>query len=107
MKVDTKSTYRETRTCYLCKKVGHIARDCRVMKRPSLAPQSIVKALHASVKSDDCTTLAHERAGDDQHVTIDNGRNNNNNKNSIYLYSAIYPELKFCSEALITTSASQ
>ena len=29
----------------------------------------------------------------------------NNNNNSIYLYSAIYPELKSCSEALITTSA--
>ena len=29
----------------------------------------------------------------------------NNNNNSIYLHSAIYPELKFCSEALITTSA--
>ena len=43
--------------------------------------------MHASVKSDDCTTLAIERAGDDQHVTIDNG--SNNNKNSIYLYSAI------------------
>ena len=28
-----------------------------------------------------------------------------NNNNSIYLYSAIYPELKSCSEALITTSA--
>ena len=27
------------------------------------------------------------------------------NNNSIYLYSAIYPELKSCSEALITTSA--
>ena len=27
--------------------------------------------MHASVKNDDCTTLAHERAGDDQHVTID------------------------------------
>ena len=31
--------------------------------------------------------------------------NSNNNNNSIYLYSAIYPELKSCSEALITTSA--
>ena len=29
----------------------------------------------------------------------------NNDNNSIYLYSAVYPELKFCSEALITTSA--
>ena len=29
--------------------------------------------MHASVKSNDCTTLAHERVGDDQHVTIDNG----------------------------------
>ena len=31
--------------------------------------------------------------------------NNNNNNNSIYLYSAISPELKFCSEALVTTLA--
>ena len=30
---------------------------------------------------------------------------NNNNNNSIYLYSAISPELKFCSEALVTTLA--
>ena len=29
----------------------------------------------------------------------------NNNNNSIYLYSAISPELKFCSEALVTTLA--
>ena len=28
-----------------------------------------------------------------------------NNNNSIYLYSAIYPELKFCSEALVTRLA--
>ena len=31
---------------------------------------------------------------------MDLGKNNNNN-NSIYLYSTIHPELKFCSEALI------
>ena len=30
---------------------------------------------------------------------------NNNNNNSIYLYSAISPELQFCSEALVTTLA--
>ena len=34
-----------------------------------------------------------------------NNNNNNNNNNSIYLYSAISPELKFCSEALVTTLA--
>ena len=28
-----------------------------------------------------------------------------NNNNTIYLYSAISPELKFCSEALVTTLA--
>ena len=42
-------------------------------KKPSLAPQSIFKAMLASVGSNDCTTLAHERVGDDQRVTIDNG----------------------------------
>ena len=58
----------------MCNKVVHIARDCRVVKKPSLAPQSIMKAMHASVKSNDCVTLAaHERVGDDQRVTIDNG----------------------------------
>ena len=56
-----------------CNKVGHIARDCRVVKKHCLAPQNRVKAMHASVKSDDCTTLAHEHAGDDQHFTIVNG----------------------------------
>ena len=74
VKVDTKSTYhRDTRTCYLCKKVGHIARDCMVVKKPSPASQSSVKAMHASVKSDEYIILAHERVGDDQRVTIDNG----------------------------------
>ena len=74
VKVDTKSTYhRDTRTCYLCNKTGHIARDCRVVKKPCLASQSSVKDMHASVKSDECITLAHERVGDDQRVTIDNG----------------------------------
>ena len=58
VKVDTKSTYhRDTRTCYLCNKVGHIARYCRVVKNPSLASQSSVRAMHVSVKRDDCTTL--------------------------------------------------
>ena len=57
----------------MCNKVGHIARECRVVKKPSIAPQSSVKAMHASVKSNDCITLAHERVGDDQRVTIDNG----------------------------------
>ena len=38
VKVDTKSTYhRDTRTRYLCNKVGHIARDCRVVKKPRIA----------------------------------------------------------------------
>ena len=74
VKVDTKSTYhRDTRTCYLCNKAGHIARDCRVVKKPILASQSSAKAMHASVKSDECIILAHERVGDDQRVTIDNG----------------------------------
>ena len=74
VKVDTKSTYhRDTRTCFLCQKVGHIARDCRVVKKPSPASQSSVKVMHASVKSDECITLAHERVGEDQRVTIDNG----------------------------------
>ena len=74
VKVDNKATYhRDTRTCYLCNKVGHIARDCRVVKKPSIAPQSSVKAMHASVKRDDSTALAHECTGDDQSVTIDNG----------------------------------
>ena len=70
MKVDAKSTYhRDTRTCCLCNRVGHIARECRVVEKPSLAPHS-VKAMHASVKRDDSTALAHECAGDDQRVTI-------------------------------------
>ena len=74
VKVDNKSTYhRDTGTCFLCNKVGHIARECRVLKKPSLAPQSIMKAMHASVKRDDSTALARECAGDDQRVTIDNG----------------------------------
>ena len=74
LKVDNKSTYhRDTRTCYLCNKVGHIARGCRVVKKPSIAPQSSVKAMHASVKRDDSTALAHECTGDAQSVTIDNG----------------------------------
>ena len=74
MKVETKSNYhRDTRTCFLCNKVGHIARDCRVVNKPSLSPQSFMKAMHASVKSNDCITSAHERVGEDQRVTIDNG----------------------------------
>ena len=74
VKVDTKSTYhRDTRTCYLCQKVGHIARNCGVVKKPSPASQSSMNAMHASVKSDECIILAHERVGDDQRVTIDNG----------------------------------
>ena len=43
-----------------------------MVKKPSLAPQSIVKAMHASVKCNDCITSAHELVGDDQRVTIDN-----------------------------------
>ena len=74
VKVDTNSTYqRDTRSCYLCQKVGHIARNCRVVNKPSPASQSSVKAMHAIVKSDECVILAHERVGDDQRVTIDNG----------------------------------
>ena len=74
VKVDTNSNYhRDTRSCYLCQKVGHIARNCRVVKKPSPASQSSVKAMHAIVKSDECVTLAHERVGDDQRVKIDNG----------------------------------
>ena len=42
-------------------------------KKPSPASQSSVKVMHAIVKSDECVTLAHERVGDDQRVTIDNG----------------------------------
>ena len=43
VKVDAKSTYhRDTRTCYLCNEVGHIARDYREVKKLSLAQQSIV-----------------------------------------------------------------
>ena len=57
----------------MCQKVGHIARDCRVVKKPRPASQSSVKAMHASVKSDEYITLAHECVGDDQRVTIDNG----------------------------------
>ena len=57
----------------MCQKVGHIARECRMVKKPSPASQSSVNAMHASVKSDECITLAHERVGDDQRVTIDNG----------------------------------
>ena len=74
VKVDTKSTYhRDTRTCYLCNRAGHIARNCGVVKKPSPASQSSMNAMHASVKSDDCIILAHERVGDYQRVTIDNG----------------------------------
>ena len=74
VKVDTKSTYhRDTRTCYLCNRAGHIARNCGVVKKPSPASQSSMNAMHASVKSDECINLAHERVGDDQRVTIDNG----------------------------------
>ena len=74
LKVDNKSTYhRDTRTCYLCNKVGLIARECRVVKKPSIAPQSSVKAMHASVKREDSTALAHECTEEDQIVTIDNG----------------------------------
>ena len=74
VKVDTNSTYhRDTRSCYICQKVGHIARNCRVVKKPSPASQSSVKVMHAIVKSDECVTLAHERVGDDQRVTISNG----------------------------------
>ena len=43
------------------------------------------------------TTLYHDKN------TSDDSMNNSNN--SIYLYSAISPEIKFCSEALITTVA--
>ena len=57
----------------MCQKVGHIARDCRVVKKPDPASQSSVKAMDASVKSDECITLAHERVGEDQRVTINNG----------------------------------
>ena len=39
----------------------------------SPASQSSMNAMHASVKSDECIILAHERVGDDQGVTIDNG----------------------------------
>ena len=57
VKVDNKSTYhRDTGTYFLCNKVGRIARECRVVKKPSLAPQSIMKAMYASVKE---TTLPH------------------------------------------------
>ena len=38
-------------------------------------------------------------------IYLDTAYNNNNNNNSIYLYSTISPELKFCSEALVTTLA--
>ena len=44
------------------------------MTKPSLAPQCIVKVMHASVTSNGCTKLAHERVLDDRRVTIDNVR---------------------------------
>ena len=44
VKVDTKSTYhRDKRTCYLCNNTGHIARDCRVVKKPSSAREVIIR----------------------------------------------------------------
>ena len=58
---------------FVFQNVGHIARDCRVVKKAIPASQSSVKAMYASVKSDECITLAHERVGEDQRVTIDNG----------------------------------
>ena len=57
----------------MCNRAGHIARNCGVVKKPSPASQSSMNAMHASVKSDECIILAHERVGDDQRVTIDNG----------------------------------
>ena len=72
VKVDTKSTYHRYTRHVICATRSAILREIVGWSKSS-ASHSSVKVMHASVKSDECLTLAHERVSDDQRVTFDNG----------------------------------
>ena len=83
--------------------------QCQLLTEKSVSIEGILECVTVAIQvnkpiSKKCViSCIYRTPGSNIDMFIDTINNNNNN--SIYLYSAISPELKFCSEALVTTLA--